>query len=67
MEGDKEEDDEDIRKVLGEDKTSPDEIRTFVTSSDGCDKVGAQVLISLRPDNFTYQGKFILLKNFFPS
>jgi hypothetical protein len=40
VEGDKEEEYENIRKVLGEDKTSPDEIRTFVISSEGCDKVG---------------------------
>jgi hypothetical protein len=39
VDGDKEEEYEDIRQVLGEDKTSQDEIRTFVSCSGAC-KVG---------------------------
>ena len=36
IEGDKEEEYDDIRQVLGEDKTSQDDIRTFVVCSGGC-------------------------------
>jgi hypothetical protein len=42
VDGDKEEEYEDIRQVLGEDKTSQDEIRTFAICSRGC-KVGCVV------------------------
>ena len=36
IEGDKEEEYDDIRQVLGEDKTSQDDIRTFAVCSGGC-------------------------------